>query len=73
MPKRICAKPNVMMGKPVFEGTRIPVEIVLRKLGCGDPIEQILRDYPNLDAGDIRAAQLFAAEYLAGESVVAAE
>lgn len=44
------------MGKPVLEGTRIPIELILRHLGAGDSEQQILARYPGLTIGDIRAA-----------------
>jgi uncharacterized protein (DUF433 family) len=56
-----------MGGKPVISGTRIPVELILRKLGAGMSAEQILADHPGLAPDDIRAAQAFAADYLADE------
>jgi len=37
----------------------------LRKLGAGMTVEAILADHPRLTADDIRAAQAFAADYLA--------
>ena len=70
---RIVQDPAVMMGKPVVKGTRVPVETVLRRLGTGDPVAQILADYPQLTEDDIHAAQAFAADYLAGEEIVAAQ
>jgi uncharacterized protein (DUF433 family) len=62
---RIEINPEIMGGKPVIRGTRVPVELVLRKLGAGMTAEAILADHPRLTADDIRAAQTFAAEYLA--------
>jgi len=59
-----------MGGKPVIRGTRIPVELVLRKLGAGMTVEAILADHPGLTADDIRAAQAFAADFIADEEVV---
>jgi uncharacterized protein (DUF433 family) len=70
---RIRRDPNVMMGKPVIVGTRITVEHILRLLGAGDSIVDILRNHPQLAEADIRAAQAYAADYLAHESIVAAE
>jgi len=52
---------DIMGGKPVIHGTRIPVELVLRKLGAGMTSEEILTDHPGLTDEDIRAAQLYAA------------
>lgn len=70
---RIQSDPKEMMGKPVIRGTRITVEHILSCLAAGDPIEQTLRDYPRLTAEDIRAAQAFAADHLAHQSVYPAE
>jgi uncharacterized protein (DUF433 family) len=53
-----------MVGKPVVRGTRIPIELLLRLLGGGHSIEDILEDYPHLTREDILAAQAFAADYL---------
>jgi len=70
---RIKRDPNVMMGKPVVAGTRITVEHILRLLGAGDSIADILRNHPQIAEEDIRAAQVYAADYLAHESISAAE
>ena len=59
-----------MGGKPVIRRTRITVELVLRKLGAGMAAEEILADHLTLTVDDIRAAQAFAADYLAGEEFV---
>lgn len=59
-----------MDGKPVVHGTRLPVELILRKLGSGMVLEKILVDHPRLTRDDILAAQAFAADYLANEDIV---
>jgi uncharacterized protein (DUF433 family) len=68
--ERIEINPDVMGGKPVVGGTRIPVELVLRKLGAGVSPELIVTDHPRLTLDDIHAAQAFAADYLADEDIV---
>ena len=68
--ERIEINPKIMGGKPVIRGTRIPVELILRKLGAGMTSEKILADHPNRRPDDIRAAQAFAADYLADEELV---
>ena len=68
--ERIQINPEIMQGKPVIRGTRIPVELVLRKLGAGMAPTDILADHPKLTLDDIRAAQAFAADYLADEEIV---
>ena len=70
MHQRIEINPEIMGGKPVIKGTRIPVELVLRKLGSGIEVSELLAAYPHLTAEDIQAAQAFAADYLADEELV---
>ena len=70
---RIAADPGVMMGKPCIKGTRITVELILRKLGAGRSFDDILEAYPRLSEDDIRSALTFAADYLEHETVLDAE
>jgi uncharacterized protein (DUF433 family) len=67
--ERIDVNPATMFGKPVIRGTRITVEHILRKLGGGLTIDEILGDHPHLAREDILAAQEFAADYLALDEV----
>ena len=69
---RIDVNPKVMFGKPVIKGTRITVELILRKVAEGMTDDQIIAHHPQLVVEDIRAAAAFAADHLAGEEVVAA-
>ena len=64
---RIEINPKIMLGKPVIRGTRIPVELLLRKLGEGATEAQLLDAYPRLKPEDIRAAITYAAQALAHE------
>lgn len=68
--ERIEINADIMDGKPVVRGTRVPVELVLRKLGTGMSAEAVLLDHPRLTLDDIHAAQAFAADYLADEDIV---
>ena len=54
---RIEIKPGVMLGKPVIRGTRIPVELILRKLAEGATTAELIDAYPNLKKADIQAAK----------------
>lgn len=67
---RIEVNPKVMMGKPVIKGTRIPVELILRKLSEGVTLEELLDAYPHLSHRDIQAALAYAAEVLAFEETI---
>jgi uncharacterized protein (DUF433 family) len=53
---RIEINPKVMLGKPVIRGTRIPVELILRKLSEGGAEADLLDAYPRLTRQDIQAA-----------------
>lgn len=67
--ERISLDPEVMAGKPVIRGTRIPVELIVRMLAQGIPERDILQEYPRLQADDIHAALAYAAQVLADEAV----
>ncbi len=70
---RIAIDPGIMMGKPCIKGTRITVELILRKLGADRSVADILDAYPQLTEDDVRAALTFAADYMQHETVLAAE
>ena len=53
---RIEINAKVMLGKPVIRGTRITVELILRKLAEGAAEADLLDAYPRLTREDIRAA-----------------
>jgi uncharacterized protein (DUF433 family) len=59
-----------MMGKPVIRGTRITVELVLRKLAEGAGEDELLDDYPHITKEDIRAAVAYGAASVAHEEVL---
>ncbi len=67
--ERIAIDPQIMVGKPVVRGTRIPVELIVRMLAQGIPESEILREYPWLQPEDIRAALAYAAQTLAHEDI----
>jgi len=67
---RIHADPKIMLGKPVIRGTRIPVDLLLRKLGEGAAEGDLLDAYPRLTREDIRAALTYAAELVAGQETL---
>jgi uncharacterized protein (DUF433 family) len=68
--ERIEINPAVMLGKPVIRGTRIPVELLLRKLGEGATNQDLLDAYPRLTQEDIQAALSYAADAIAHERIL---
>ncbi len=67
---RIEINPKVMMGKPVIRGTRIPVELILRKLSEGASETDLVDAYPRLRREDIKAAIAYAADTIAHEETI---
>ena len=67
---RVEVNPAVMLGKPVIRGTRIPVELIIRKLGEGATEDDLLDAYPRLTRDDIQAALLYAADALSHETIL---
>lgn len=59
---RISIDPRIRSGKPCIRGTRIAVADVFDYLGGGMTTEEILDDFPDLTAEDIRACFAFAAD-----------
>jgi uncharacterized protein (DUF433 family) len=69
--ERITTDPGVMLGKPVIKGTRITVELILRKLSEGMTIEELLEAYPHLTKEDILAALSYSADVISREELIA--
>jgi uncharacterized protein (DUF433 family) len=65
----ISGSPEVMFGKPVVKGTRIPVDLLLEKLACGVSQTELLTAYPNLSSDSITACLLFAADSVKSEVI----
>jgi len=64
--ERITTDPEVRFGKPCIRGHRITVQEILEWLSGGASKEQILADYPQLEAEDFLAVYAYAAELAAG-------
>jgi uncharacterized protein (DUF433 family) len=69
--ERIAVDPEIMLGKPVIKGTRITVELILKKLAEGMTFEELLEAYPHLGKDDILAALSYSADVIAQEELIA--
>jgi uncharacterized protein (DUF433 family) len=58
--QRIIQDPQIMVGKPVIKGTRIPVEVVLGKLAENPDLEDLFAAYPRLTLEDVKACLAYA-------------
>lgn len=64
---RIVIDPDVMVGKPVIKGTRIPVYLLVEFVANGMTDKEILAEYPQLRKEDLKAALLYASKCLERE------
>jgi uncharacterized protein (DUF433 family) len=58
---RITITPEVCLGQPTIRGMRITVSVVLKMLGAGKSIEEVLAAYPELEREDVRQTIRYAA------------
>ena len=70
MKELIETNPEIMLGKPVIKGTRIPVELIIRKLGEGSTVDDLLDGYPNLSREAVMAALIYAANTIGNERLI---
>lgn len=67
---KIMIDPEVLSGKPVIKGTRIPVYLIIELLGHGMTEKEILLQYPTLKKEDIKAALVYASKCLENEETI---
>jgi len=58
---RITLNPEKCFGKPCIRGLRIPVTSILSYLGAGMTVEDILKEWPELEREDVHQALGYAA------------
>lgn len=67
--ERITIDPRILVGKPVVRGTRLAVEFLVDLMAQGWSESEILRNYPGLEAEDLRACLAYAAATLREERI----
>ena len=67
---RITVDADVLVGKPVIKGTRIPVYLIVELVANGVATKEILKEYPRLKEEDIKAALLYASKLVKSEVTV---
>lgn len=68
--ERIAVNTEILGGKPVVKGTRIPVYLILELLASGMSEEDVLKEYPSLKVNDIRACLSYASKILLQEEII---
>jgi uncharacterized protein (DUF433 family) len=66
---RIVVDPRIMAGKPVVRGTRIPVDLVLKRLSQDLDLSSLFESYPRLTEEDVKACLAYASALVQGEDV----
>ncbi len=66
---RIEINPEVLTGKPVIKGTRIPVELIVKLVAQRWTDEQIIEEYPALNKEDIKEALYYVESLVRNEEV----
>jgi uncharacterized protein (DUF433 family) len=66
----IESRPDVMLGKPVIKGTRITIELILKKLSEGATVQQLIAGYPFLNQESILAAISYASDVISTETLL---
>lgn len=66
---RITVDPKIMLGKPTIRGMRITVEQILKSLSVGISQQDLLDEYPELEAEDFQAVFTYVAALVAEEQV----
>ena len=69
--QRITVRPDVFGGKPIVRDMRLSVELILSLLAQGVTTEEILDDYPKLEADDVRACIACAHAVIADDTLAA--
>jgi uncharacterized protein (DUF433 family) len=67
---RIVIDNEILGGKPVIKGTRIPVYLIIELLGNGLTEKEVLWQYPTLKKEDIKAALLYASKCIENEETI---
>ena len=65
----ITLDPNILVGKPIIKGTRIPVTLILNLIAHGRTVDDILEDYPNLTKPAVIAAVKYAEDQINREEI----
>ncbi len=62
--QRISVDPRIMGGVPCIRGTRIPLAMIVRMVADGTTSDELLEEYPQLTADDVREALRFATAHV---------
>jgi uncharacterized protein (DUF433 family) len=70
---RISRDPAILLGKPCIKGTRISVEVLMRRLAAGISAEGIAAEFPEITRDDVFSAAAYAAELVKFDGLATAK
>jgi uncharacterized protein (DUF433 family) len=70
---RISRNSSILLGKPCIAGTRISVEVIMRRFAAGLTADQIAAEYPEITREDVLAAAAYAADLARHDGLAAAK
>lgn len=68
--RRIILNKEILAGKPIIKGTRIPVYLILELLASGMDESEVISEYPQLTTKDIKAALAYASNVIREEEII---
>ncbi len=70
---RIVSTSAILGGKPIIDGTRISVEMIMEWIASGATRDDILRKHPHLTADDVEQAIAYASAAIRNEVLLSVE
>lgn len=67
---KIEISPDIMLGKPVIKGTRITVELIIKKMSEGMEVNDIIAEYPQVQKDDIMACLAYSADVISKDEIL---
>ncbi len=64
----IIRNPQILAGKPIIKGTRISVELILKKMSEGATILDLLKSYPHINEEQIYAVLAYSSAVIGNEN-----
>lgn len=68
--EKIFISPDIMLGKPVIKGTRITVELIIKKMSEGMEINDIIQEFPQVTRDDVMACLAYSADVISRDEIL---
>lgn len=68
--EKIFISPDIMLGKPVIKGTRITVELIIKKMSEGMEVNDIIQEFPQVTRDDVMACLAYSADVISRDEIL---